>query len=67
MLQYFMRDWTTLISINSPKVSPISCHWELPLNGVQLNFDGASNGNPGLGGFGGVIRVLGDLWTDCQL
>jgi len=32
-------------------------HWQLPLqNSFKINFDGASRGNPGMAGFGGVCR-----------
>lgn len=50
----FVRDWRTCISLNSP----YSIHgWMPPPSGVcKLNFDGSSRGNPGLSGFGCVIR-----------
>ena len=43
--------------------SPRWVRWEWPPEGVmKLNVDGCSRGNPGLAGFGGLVRDDGGQW-----
>lgn len=56
-LNDFVWDWTTAIMPSISTQHSIGMAWIPPPRGkLKLNFDGLAIGNPGLTGFGGIIR-----------
>lgn len=52
-----IRNWVTCISISLHKKHALALEWVPPIGGMaQIDFDGASFGNPGLAGYGCVMH-----------
>lgn len=56
LIATILSNWKD-VAFSSLVVHPIMPRWlPLPLNALELNFDGIALGNPGVPGLGGVIR-----------
>ena len=54
----------SVFGVAPPSQSTIMVSWAHPPPGfVKLNIDGSSLGNPGVAGFGGLIRAEGGVWV----